>query len=363
MKRIYSALFALIIPITFFQTSPVHATIHIIEVQNFEFTPDELFGVMVGDTVRWVWVNGFHTTTSKTIPGGAASWDSPISSSFPSFDYIVEVPGTYEYACTPHSPNMAGTFHVTQVSYTITAEPNDPDFGSVSGGGIYESGETVSLTATPATGYHFVNWTEDGNEVSTEENYIFIATGNRDLIANFILTVPNERFVQNIIIGNGEEECYDATETIYVNDFVVEAGGSAHFIAGINTIIEEGFMVEAGGYAWVRVSDEYCTMSKSIVAANKNVNPEPKTLITNTNSPFTVFPNPTSGLIYLEFPDVDETSEVVVEIYGIMGEQLLQQVFWVHSKHLIDLSGLPKGVYIIRGISGVKEGSEKLIKY
>lgn len=363
MKIICAALFALILPIAILHTSPVSATIHIITVHNFEFDPEEIFDVMVGDTIRWVWVNGFHTTTSKTIPGGAASWDSPISSSVTSFDYNVEVPGTYIYGCTPHSPGMSGTFHVTQVLYTITAEPNNPDFGSVSGGGVYESGETVSLLATPATGYHFVNWTEDGNEVSTTENYIFIAASNKDLIANFLLSVPAESFVHDITIGNDVEECYDATETIFVNDFVVSEGGAAHFIAGVNTILGDGFIVESGGYAWVRISDEYCTMPESIVAAIEEVKQEPKVNNPKGDIHFKVSPNPTSGLIELEFSDVDEATVVVIEIYGMMGEQLLQQRFLSHTKHIIDLTTLPKGVYIIRGISGVKERAKKLIKY
>ena len=43
----------------------------------------------------------------------------------------------------------------------------------------------MTVTATPATGYHFVNWTENGTEVSTEATFTFNATVDRNLIAIF----------------------------------------------------------------------------------------------------------------------------------------------------------------------------------
>jgi M6 family metalloprotease-like protein len=42
--------------------------------------------------------------------------------------------------------------------YTLHALSNDTTWGTVSGSGIYTVGDTAILTATPATGFHFVNW-------------------------------------------------------------------------------------------------------------------------------------------------------------------------------------------------------------
>jgi plastocyanin len=56
------------------------ATKWTVTVQNFSFNPSSLPNVAVGDTIKWVWVSGSHTTTSSTIPGGAVSWDQPINS-------------------------------------------------------------------------------------------------------------------------------------------------------------------------------------------------------------------------------------------------------------------------------------------
>jgi hypothetical protein len=67
--------------------------------------------VNVGDVVRWTWTDGAHTTTSTTIPAGAATWNSSLGSNNTSFDYTVTVAGTYNYKCTPHEAmGMVGSF-------------------------------------------------------------------------------------------------------------------------------------------------------------------------------------------------------------------------------------------------------------
>jgi uncharacterized protein (TIGR02145 family)/uncharacterized repeat protein (TIGR02543 family) len=70
--------------------------------------------------------------------------------------------------------------------YTITATANPTNGGTISGNqSPYTYGQTCSLTATPASGYTFIRWTENGNQVSTNPNYSFTVTGNRTLVAQF----------------------------------------------------------------------------------------------------------------------------------------------------------------------------------
>lgn len=70
-------------------------------------------------------------------------------------------------------------------TYEITATANSDEWGTVAGGGTYEEGSTCTLTATPAEGYAFVNWTKDGEVVSTESTYSFTVTEAGDYIGNF----------------------------------------------------------------------------------------------------------------------------------------------------------------------------------
>ena len=66
------------------------------------FAPAVITDAVVGDTIKWVWVSGSHTTTSITVPTGAAAWDAPQTSSNQIFMYKITVAGAYAYKCTPH---------------------------------------------------------------------------------------------------------------------------------------------------------------------------------------------------------------------------------------------------------------------
>ncbi len=114
------------------------ATVHVVTVSNFQFSPSSMT-VFVGDIVRFTWSSGNHTTTcdpsansGTSLPGGAATWNSPMNSGSTTFDYTVTVAGTYNYVCIPHAPNMAGSF-VAQIvtplklsSFNIEATNNVP---------------------------------------------------------------------------------------------------------------------------------------------------------------------------------------------------------------------------------------------
>ncbi|MFW5725888.1 MAG: InlB B-repeat-containing protein, partial [Bacteroidota bacterium] len=75
----------------------------------------------------------------------------------------------------------------TVFELTLIADPAEG--GTVDGEGFYEESEEVTLTATPAEGYLFVNWTDgDGNEVSTEASFTYtMPAANVSLTANFDL--------------------------------------------------------------------------------------------------------------------------------------------------------------------------------
>lgn len=61
--------------------------------------------------------------------------------------------------------------------------------GTVSGGGSFEPGASVTLTATPASGYRFVRWVKNGTSqtISTNNPYTFNVQEQTDLVAIFEL--------------------------------------------------------------------------------------------------------------------------------------------------------------------------------
>ncbi|MFN0032866.1 MAG: T9SS type A sorting domain-containing protein [Flavobacteriales bacterium] len=98
------------------------ATTHTINQSGTSFAPLAI-NVQVGDTVLWQWSSGTHTTTSVTVPAGAAGWDVPLVQQNPTFTYKVEVAGTYGYVCTVHS-NMGGGFIASASSNVANSTPD-----------------------------------------------------------------------------------------------------------------------------------------------------------------------------------------------------------------------------------------------
>ena len=108
----------------------VKSETHTVAVSNNQFTPSSL-NVVVGDVIQWVWDAGFHTTTSISVPGGAATWDIAIDNSSTTFSYTVTTAGSYSYECLFH-PGMTGAFTatgalpVTISSFYINTQNNKP---------------------------------------------------------------------------------------------------------------------------------------------------------------------------------------------------------------------------------------------
>jgi hypothetical protein len=70
-------------------------------------------------------------------------------------------------------------------AYQVTTTASPSNGGTVTGGGTYDCGTDCTVTATPADGYMFCSWTENGVQVSTETTYSFTVMDNRNLVANF----------------------------------------------------------------------------------------------------------------------------------------------------------------------------------
>ena len=70
-------------------------------------------------------------------------------------------------------------------AYAITLTTHPEGSGVLSGAGTYRRGESVNIEVLPNPTYTFVNWTEDGEEISTDSNLSFLASGDRHLMANF----------------------------------------------------------------------------------------------------------------------------------------------------------------------------------
>ena len=92
------------------------------------------------------------------------------------------------------------------ITYTINTSATVG--GTVSGAGKYEQGSSVTLTATPENGYLFVGWTENNEQISTDESFNFVVDRDRTLAANFvpIYTINVSATAGGTASGEGEYE-------------------------------------------------------------------------------------------------------------------------------------------------------------
>ncbi|MFW6224224.1 MAG: M6 family metalloprotease domain-containing protein, partial [Bacteroidota bacterium] len=139
-----------------------------------EASPDH-GGTIEGDGT---WYEGNTGTITATAANGFTfeNWteDGNVVSTEPSYSF------------TPQSDrHLVAHFDSSTPIWQITLSANPDDGGSVTGGGNHPEGENITVTATPSSGYEFINWSEGENIVSTSSSYSFTVEENRELTANF----------------------------------------------------------------------------------------------------------------------------------------------------------------------------------
>ena len=123
-----------------------------------------------GDYVRWNNTSGSHTTTSGAACAANALWNSPLSTTTPTFTRVFnEAPATLPYFCQPHCGfGMTGQVVVTTlISVTVTASGGAVQLDWSGGSGLYRifrstsplftSGTTTVLTGAGAQAVTFTD--------------------------------------------------------------------------------------------------------------------------------------------------------------------------------------------------------------
>lgn len=116
------------------------------------------------------------------------------------------------------------------VTYTLTVNGYPSAGGSVTGGGDYAADAQVSLTATAATGYTFVNWTQGETIVSEEANWTYTMPGSdTTLTANFQPLPEPEGLVLTLATDKSE---YIWNSWVYITVTVKDGNGTG--VSGVN---------------------------------------------------------------------------------------------------------------------------------
>ncbi len=236
---------------------------------------------------------------------------------------------------------------------------------------------TLIIGSTPSDGSH--TWTVPSDQVPGSDYKVKITstinTSIYDLSnSNFTISssVPTNNNLQNINVGNGQDNCYDATQTITLAGggtyFSVQNGGNATLIAGQNIRFLSGTHIHAGGtmHAYITTTGQYCSSISNPLVANTVLSDdwiENQFPNTNKDQFFKVFPNPTTGSFRLELHGITEISPIEVAIFNILGEMVLKETLITEKHCEFSLSAKPAGIYVIRVISRERMEIAKIIKH
>ena len=124
--------------------------------------------------------------------------------------------------------------------HTITAQSNDINMGEVIGGGTYDYGTTISLTANALAGYEFISWSDGNTEnprfITVEQDSTFTAIFQiQDGINDANLSNVNVYSYENqIVIANAEGfsvEIFDISGRLIVSESSISQSVRKYTIA------------------------------------------------------------------------------------------------------------------------------------
>ena len=164
----------------------------------------------------------------------------------------------------------------------------------------------------------------------------------------------------------GQSQCYNATQSITVGGpagtFLVQNGGSATMIAGMNIIYLPGTFVEEGGYmhGYIAPGGPWCEVPMAFPTVAVKTDDAASPLLGN-NQNFIVYPNPTQGQFIIEQRGDEVYHSIRVDIYGMQGNQVYSSQNNGSRRMEFNLEGNSSGLYHIRLNSDGKVSIFKLI--
>ena len=137
--------------------------------------------------------------------------------------------------------NVSITANYTTIDYTVTV---DGDNGTETGGGTYNIGDTVTLSATPDSGYTFDGWTVNSGGVTIVNDSFAMPAQNVSITANYI-----SAFTPGDITTNGWWDVSDnstITETSGVVTSISDKSGNGITLTANSSGTNNHTLITAG---------------------------------------------------------------------------------------------------------------------
>ena len=194
-------------------------------------------------------------------------------------------------------------------SYLIITKSDPVQGGVTTGGGIYEYGKIVTLTAASADGYGFVGWTESDTLVSSDSSFTFNCKGNQTFTANFSL---NQYSVLTSVIPNDGGSTLGASS--YAHGAMVTVSASSNIGWKFDYWSEsENIISIDSNYTFVIFENKILTanFSKRIYNVALSSNPEDAGIVLGNgnyqyDSLITIIATPNIGWNFINWTEGDE---------------------------------------------------------
>ena len=256
---------------------------------------------------------------------------------------VVSTNATYSF--TMPAANVALTAHFVAIDYTVTVNVAPAASGTTTGAGSYNVGESVALTATPAAGYEFVNWTEGATVLGTTTPYTFIMpASNKVITANFaVITYPLTLQVNPAGAGSVTGAGSYAEGTV-VSVSTTPTNANFVFINWTNgtTVVST---TASFSYTMTNAATTLVANYQDVTSINEN----------NTTN-ISVYPNPSNGVFNLV---VDKAYDM--QIVDVTGRLVLSQKVEAGLSTL-HMEQNNVGVYFIRLISESEIKTLRIVK-
>lgn len=207
--------------------------------------------------------------------------------------------------------------------------------GTVSGGGAYSNNDLVNISATPAANYDFVNWTENGVEVSNSASYSFTITENRELTAHFIYA-PKQA-VSIIAPQNGSLQVYDGATELQNGD-LIQLGKKIRVIP----TPDEGYKLE-----YIEFDNAYevsASFVREVATQNRAISSNEKAI--------SIYPNPAQNNVVIQ---LNNHSNVQTLVVSNSEGKTIELVPVNQSRGTFNVSNYAKGVYYVQAGSDVQK--------
>ena len=119
-------------------------------------------------------------------------------------DYVQLFGKLTKYNTTPEmADGQATIIPAPVVNHTVTVTANAEGENVVSGGGEYEEGKEVTVSASEdLEGWVFIGWTEDGEFVANDPEYTFVVKGDVELVAVYAMDLGENKVTDLVIDGD-----------------------------------------------------------------------------------------------------------------------------------------------------------------